>query len=148
MLPEPKVSMLNTSLGWMDLMGSLLSEVYKKRSDNLLHDLLRTEYCVTTTFYLHNFWLEQHLQLGQSNHPTANMYFRSSITTLALLLSTALAAAMPSLTERQGNCRSARDCGGGMCCSQYGYCGSGAEYCKYPAREPHSLSIGYFSFSA
>ncbi|PVH85012.1 hypothetical protein DL98DRAFT_584069 [Cadophora sp. DSE1049] len=57
------------------------------------------------------------------------MYIKSSIATLALLLSTALAAAMPSLTQRQGNCRSAGDCGGGMCCSQYGYCGSGAEYC-------------------
>ncbi|KAL2069061.1 hypothetical protein VTL71DRAFT_15399 [Oculimacula yallundae] len=54
----------------------------------------------------------------------------NTITSLGFILSTAFAAAMPSLTERQGNCRSNSDCGGGLCCSQYGYCGSGSEYCK------------------
>ncbi|KAH9224694.1 hypothetical protein DL95DRAFT_400017 [Leptodontidium sp. 2 PMI_412] len=74
------------------------------------------------------------------------MYMLAHATTLALLFSTALTAAMPSLTERQGNCRSSADCGG-LCCSQYGYCGSGPEYFTFSLRrrEPQ-MNIGGFSF--
>lgn len=51
-----------------------------------------------------------------------------------LMASTALAIPFNSghptqLLSRDGNCRSSSDCGGGMCCSQYGYCGTGADYC-------------------
>lgn len=33
------------------------------------------------------------------------------------------------LMARDGNCRASSDCAPGYCCSQYGYCGQGAEYC-------------------
>lgn len=33
------------------------------------------------------------------------------------------------LSRRTGECSSSSQCGGGMCCSQWGYCGAGAEYC-------------------
>ena len=33
-----------------------------------------------------------------------------------------------ALEARQGRC----PCAAGLCCSQYGYCGTGAEYCKSP----------------
>ncbi|KAH7336201.1 hypothetical protein BKA65DRAFT_479121 [Rhexocercosporidium sp. MPI-PUGE-AT-0058] len=59
------------------------------------------------------------------------MHMLAHITTIALLFGTAFSAAMPSLTERQGNCRSSADCGG-LCCSKYGYCGSGPDYSPQP----------------
>ncbi|OAA70416.1 Chitin-binding, type 1 [Cordyceps fumosorosea ARSEF 2679] len=40
------------------------------------------------------------------------------------------AAAMPfDLVARYGECSSSSDCAAGYCCSQYGYCGTGTEYC-------------------
>jgi hypothetical protein len=52
------------------------------------------------------------------------MYF----TKLATLLVTAvyLAAASPVLSGRDGEC----PCAPGSCCSQWGYCGTGPEFCK------------------
>lgn len=43
---------------------------------------------------------------------------------------TALPDIPPMVTSGpQGSCRSAGDCPAGMCCSKYGYCGSGSAYC-------------------
>ncbi|KAK3298731.1 uncharacterized protein B0H64DRAFT_371181 [Chaetomium fimeti] len=49
------------------------------------------------------------------------------ITKLATLLVTAvcLAAASPILSGRQGEC----PCAPGLCCSQWGYCGTGPDFC-------------------
>lgn len=51
--------------------------------------------------------------------------------TLAILLSMAstIAAASPQLLRRQGECTSSSNCPSGQCCSKYGYCGTGADYC-------------------
>ncbi len=38
-------------------------------------------------------------------------------------------AARYALLSRDGNCGSNSDCGAGYCCSKYGYCGQGADYC-------------------
>jgi hypothetical protein len=52
------------------------------------------------------------------------MYF----TKLATLLVTAvyLATASPVLSDRDGEC----PCAPGLCCSQWGYCGTGPKFCK------------------
>lgn len=52
------------------------------------------------------------------------MYF----TKVATLLVTAacLAAASPMLSGRDGQC----PCAPGLCCSQWGYCGTGPEFCQ------------------
>lgn len=56
-------------------------------------------------------------------------------TLITLVGLTALAAALPqqsprnALVERTGECSSNANCPAGMCCSKYGYCGSGSEYC-------------------
>ncbi|KAJ3495483.1 hypothetical protein NLG97_g3360 [Lecanicillium saksenae] len=57
---------------------------------------------------------------------------------LALGLSAvSIAAALPqgsspsnTLVQREGNCSNSSQCPAGMCCSKYGYCGSGPEYCN------------------
>ncbi|KAJ6788958.1 hypothetical protein PWT90_04195 [Aphanocladium album] len=52
------------------------------------------------------------------------------------LSAVSIAAALPqgasprnTLLQREGNCSNASQCPAGMCCSQYGYCGTGPEYC-------------------
>lgn len=35
----------------------------------------------------------------------------------------------PALLRRQGECTSNANCPSGQCCSKYGYCGTGADYC-------------------
>ena len=39
-------------------------------------------------------------------------------------------------SHAQGNCDIDEDCGGGQCCSTYGYCGSGPDYCR-PGKFPN-----------
>ena len=41
-----------------------------------------------------------------------------------------MATAAVALTGRAGECKSDVDCAAGSCCSQFGYCGSGPDYCR------------------
>lgn len=55
------------------------------------------------------------------------MKYTPSVLLFALI---SAAAAMPhELVARYGECSSSANCAPGYCCSQYGYCGTGPEYC-------------------
>ena len=55
------------------------------------------------------------------------MYF-TKLTTI-LMTAVCFAAATPMLSARDGEC----PCASGLCCSQWGYCGTGPEFCKFTA---------------
>ncbi|KAJ6781218.1 hypothetical protein PWT90_10416 [Aphanocladium album] len=64
---------------------------------------------------------------------------KQSFISLAGLSAISLVTALPqhkdvsprhSLIQREGNCSNNSNCPAGMCCSQWGFCGSGPEYCN------------------
>jgi len=59
------------------------------------------------------------------------MYFNAILVTGLTLLTTSLANPLAALENRQaGACSATVPCPSGFCCSQYGYCGTGPQYCQ------------------
>lgn len=55
-----------------------------------------------------------------------------------------IAMALPSmaLLARAGECTSNANCPAGSCCSQYGYCGTGSDYCNGSTPPPTTSNCG------
>ena len=50
---------------------------------------------------------------------------------LQVILVILFCSILPPVTYAQfARCDNDADCGGGQCCSTYGYCGSGPDYCR------------------
>jgi len=62
---------------------------------------------------------------GSSSPPASSSSSPSSGSTG----SSPISAAVTETNNGMGQCKTSSDCGSGMCCSQYGYCGTGPEYC-------------------
>ncbi|KAJ2983471.1 hypothetical protein NQ176_g658 [Zarea fungicola] len=67
---------------------------------------------------------------------------QSTLVLLVLSMASTIAAASPQLFRRDGECTSNSDCVSGQCCSQYGYCGTGPEYCGSSNSPPSQPSGG------